>query len=174
MAGVARSHALPRFRGVGATIRGKNAFPVQLGVLGLISALALLGGVSSPVLVATASSKAEISPTQTTASWFSVESCQFNRDSRCPMANGRSLYDQEKTQPFFAASWDYKLGTHLTVCRADRRDRRHCVQSVVTDRGPAKRLVRQGRRLDLSKKSFEAVCGDLAQGTCQVSVEPIP
>ena len=89
------------------------------------------------------------------------------------MANGESLYAQEKTQPFFAASWDYKLGTHLTVCRADRGDRRNCVQSVVTDRGPAKRLVRQGRRLDLSKHAFQTICGDLRQGTCQVEIRQV-
>ena len=95
------------------------------------------------------------------------------------MANGRSLYEQEKTQPYFAASWDYPLGTLLQVCREGtvqmekRRLQNHCRTVTLTDRGPAKRLVRQGRRLDLSKASFQAVCGNLRQGVCEVEIQEI-
>ena len=86
----------------------------------------------------------------------------------CPTASGKSLYWLESHQPYFAASWDYPMGTRLHV-----RHTRHALTVEVTDRGPAKRLVNQGRRLDLSKAAFQAVCGDLAQGTCHVTVEAV-
>lgn len=100
-----------------------------------------------------------------TASWYSTEACRVNPDPRCPMANGRSLYEQEKTQPFFAASWDYPFGTRLLVESSLRR-----ITVVVTDRGPAKWLYRQGRIIDLSQAAFQALA-PLKEGIIQVSVE---
>ena len=105
-----------------------------------------------------------------TASWYSSkDTCPHNPDPRCPMANGRSIYEQEATQPFFAASWDYPLGAHLLVtARTGRRGVRTTVVEV-TDRGPAKQLVRQGRILDLSEKSFAAIA-DLKEGVINITV----
>ena len=113
------------------------------------------------------------------ASWYSLASCKREGTSGI-MANGRKLDDEA----FTAASWDYPLGTQLRVCRtppATRLDQQlvlqatPCIQVRLEDRGPAKRLVRQGRRLDLSKASFQAVCGDLRQGVCEVEIiEVIP
>lgn len=108
-----------------------------------------------------------------TASWYDISSsikegsCTDPAKRRCLTASGRPLDDEAYT----AASWDYGFGTHLTVCRDDRGDRLACVQAVVTDRGPARRLVRQGRILDLSQAAFQAVCGDLRQGLCEVEIQ---
>ncbi len=62
-----------------------------------------------------------------------------------PMANGQP-YDPAK---FTCASWDYDLGTVLTVTSGDKS-----VRVTVTDRGPSHQLHDQGRVLDLSKVAF--------------------
>ena len=46
------------------------------------------------------------------------------------------------------------------------------VQVIVTDRGPAKCLYRQGRILDLSKAAF-AKLAPLSQGVIQVEITPL-
>ena len=111
----------------------------------------------------------------TTASWYDNASakregtCHVGKRGGCLTASGRELDDQA----FTAASWDYPFGTPLAVCRTHRGDRGDCVQVVVTDRGPAKRLYRQGRILDLSKAAFAALA-PLKTGIIEVSVEPLP
>jgi len=77
------------------------------------------------------------------------------------MANGKRLDDQA----FTCASWDYPFGTRLRVESAGRS-----VIVVVTDRGPAKRLYRQGRIIDLSKAAFSEL-GSLKAGILSVTVE---
>jgi len=62
------------------------------------------------------------------------------------MANGRR-FDPDKLT---AASWYYALGTKVVVTHDDRS-----VVVEITDRGPAKRLARAGRKIDLSKAAFE-------------------
>ena len=72
------------------------------------------------------------------------------------MANGERLNDQV----FTAASWDYPLGTKVEVTRIDDRSRKPVLPSVrviITDRGPARRLVSQGRILDLSLKAAQTL-----------------
>lgn len=93
------------------------------------------------------------------------------------MANGRSLYEQEAMQPYFAASWDADLGSLLKVCLAtDETSGSHqpkvCVVVEVVDRGPSRRLYKQGRILDLSKKSFAALA-DLKEGVIEVEIEEV-
>jgi len=68
-----------------------------------------------------------------------------------PMANGK-LFDPEKRT---CASWFYSLGT---VLRVQSLDTGKMTEVIVTDRGPNKRLVREGRVIDLSKKAFEEIC----------------
>lgn len=68
------------------------------------------------------------------------------------MANGRPFNPDALT----AASWFYPLGTRLEVL-ADGHHAERGVRSVwvtITDRGPATRLVRQGRIIDLSAAAF--------------------
>jgi rare lipoprotein A len=61
------------------------------------------------------------------------------------MANGQP-FNPDK---FTAASWFYKLGSRVVVTHAGR-----CVVVEITDRGPAQRLVRAGRKIDLSRAAF--------------------
>ena len=125
-----------------------------------------------------------------TASWYSSkDACPHNHDPRCPMASGVSLYDQEKSQPYFAASWDYPFGTQLKVCRvpgnaagvwagegyAAKTPRPppqeiRCTVVEVTDRGPARGLYRRGRVLDLSRAAFLRLA-PLSRGVIEVTVE---
>ena len=66
------------------------------------------------------------------------------------------------------ASWFYPLGTRLIVHEVHNG---LSVVVVVTDRGPAHRLVRAGRRIDLSRPAF-AVLDGLELGLADVVVEP--
>jgi rare lipoprotein A len=61
------------------------------------------------------------------------------------MANGKRFDPDRLT----AASWFYPLGTRVVVTHAGRR-----VVVEITDRGPNKRLVNQGRMIDLSYAAF--------------------
>jgi len=60
------------------------------------------------------------------------------------MANGQRFNPDRLT----AASWFFDFGTKVIVTHANR--------SVVeiTDRGPTKRLVHEGRKIDLSRAAF--------------------
>ena len=79
-----------------------------------------------------------------------------------PMANGK-IFDPEKRT---CASWFDALGTVLLVRSLETG---LTTEVVVTDRGPSRRLVRQGRIIDLSKKAFEDICST-SKGLTQVSV----
>jgi rare lipoprotein A len=61
------------------------------------------------------------------------------------MANGRPFNPDRLT----AASWFYELVTKVCVRSGDKQ-----VIVTITDRGPAYRLVRQGRMIDLSAAAF--------------------
>ena len=91
-----------------------------------------------------------------TASWFSTETCAHNLDLRCPMADGTLLPEREANAPAFAAMWDVPLGSRVRVCHeVDAFNAyRRCLDVTIRDRGPAKRLVRQGRIIDLSQPAF--------------------
>jgi len=80
-----------------------------------------------------------------------------------PMANGK-IFDPEKNT---CASWFYEFGTTLVVTSLDTG---RSTEVVVTDRGPNKRLVCEGRVIDLSRKSFEEIC-DPDQGLTRVTVQ---
>jgi len=91
------------------------------------------------------------------ASYYSYE-CAFN-----PMANGQPFDPEERT----CASWYYDFGTVLVVTSLETG---LSTEVVVTDRGPNKRLVKQGRIIDLSKRAFEDIC-DLRQGLTAVEIK---
>jgi rare lipoprotein A len=90
------------------------------------------------------------------ASYYSYECAKM------PMANGKP-FDPEKHT---CASWFYKFGTVLEVKSLDTGK---ITEVVVTDRGPNKRLVREGRIIDLSKRAFQDICR-LERGLTKVEV----
>jgi len=66
------------------------------------------------------------------------------------MANGRR-FNPDK---FTAASWFYPLGAKVRVTLASPLAPQRSVVVTITDRGPAKELVRDGRIIDLSHAPF--------------------
>src|ERR1035437_6617836 len=80
-----------------------------------------------------------------------------------PMANGQPFDPNRLT----AASWVFPLGTKVMVT--------HEGQSVIveiTDRGPATRLFRRGRKIDLSRAAFTTLA-DPDLGLIDVTVRPL-
>jgi rare lipoprotein A len=84
-----------------------------------------------------------------------------------PMANGQRFDPDRLT----AASWFYPLGTRVRVTLRDQPER--SVEVTITDRGPARRLVRQGRTIDLAYAAFKAIA-DPDLGLVSVTVEAVP
>lgn len=91
------------------------------------------------------------------ASYYSYE-CANN-----PMANGK-IFDPEKRT---CASWFYDFGTILIVKSLDTG---LATEVVVTDRGPNKRLVKEGRLIDLSKRAFQDI-SRLEKGLTKVLIK---
>src|SRR3990167_6283326 len=65
------------------------------------------------------------------------------------------------------ASWFYPFGTILKVTSLNNG---RSINVTVNDRGPAKRLVKKGRVIDLSKKAFESI-SPLSAGVIPVRIE---
>jgi len=85
------------------------------------------------------------------------------------MANGRKFDPDQLT----AASWFYPLGTRVRVTVNAPEFESRSVMVTITDRGPARRLVQQGRVIDLGRAAFQKIAHpDL--GLIEVVVEPIP
>jgi rare lipoprotein A len=89
------------------------------------------------------------------------------------MANGKKFNPDQLT----AASWFYPLGTKVRVTAYARSGGSvRPVGSVVvriTDRGPAKHLVQDGRIIDLSHAAFKRLANP-NQGLVQLKVRPEP
>ena len=85
------------------------------------------------------------------------------------MANGKR-FDPDKLT---AASWFYPLGTtvRVTLASAGSTQQARSVLVTITDRGPAKRLVRQGRQIDLAHAAFRALAPP-EWGLVEVIVQP--
>ena len=81
------------------------------------------------------------------------------------MANGEIFDDTRIT----CAAWDYQFGTILKVTNLANGK---SVLVEVTDRGPAKRLYKKGRIVDLSKGAFREIAS-LERGIIEVTVEEI-
>ena len=101
----------------------------------------------------------------TEASYYTYASC-IREGTSGIMANGEKLNDEA----LICASWDYRFGTRLLV--TNKRNGRSVVVCV-TDRGPAKRLYKNGRKIDLSKKAMQ-VLGGIKKGIITVDVQPLP
>jgi len=84
------------------------------------------------------------------------------------MANGKKFDPDRLT----AASWFYPLGTRVRVTIHSPEFEQRSVLVTITDRGPAKRLVEQGRVIDLGRAAFRRIAEpDL--GLVEVIVEPV-
>jgi rare lipoprotein A len=101
-------------------------------------------------------------PSTGIASWYGEE----HRGKL--MANGKR-FDPDKLT---AASWFYPLGTKVRVSLASTSQPRASVVVTITDRGPDKHLVRDGRIIDLSHASFKRL-GAPEVGLLEVKVAPI-
>ena len=97
-----------------------------------------------------------------TASWYTYASTIKEGNSGIT-ASGQMMNDSKLT----AASWFYPFGTRLKVINQNNYK---SVEVVITDRGPAKRLVKKGRVIDLSKKAFESI-SPLSAGVIPVRIE---
>jgi rare lipoprotein A len=93
--------------------------------------------------------------TTTIASWYGEETQGY-------MAN-KEWFDPSALT---CASWDYPFGTLLVLRRVESKK---FVVVEVTDRGPAKRLYVNGRRLDLSRAAFARI-GLLSEGLLEVEI----
>lgn len=125
--------------------------PVILYALGLAALLAAPGALG-----------AEPKPLTGTAAWYG----EHYRGKA--MANGQP-FDPDKLT---AACWFYPLGTRVRVsCASPGASPPRSVLVTITDRGPAERLVNQGRVIDLSHAAFRALASPNI-GVIQVTVEP--
>ena len=84
------------------------------------------------------------------------------------MANGRKFNPDRLT----AASWFYPLGTKVRVTIEAQGRPKSTVLVTITDRGPAKRLVDDGRIIDLAHGAFKKLA-DPDLGLIRVSVRPV-
>ena len=108
------------------------------------------------------SALADVPPATGMASWY-------GEDHRGRlMANGKKFNPDKLT----AASWFYPLGTKVRVTLKSGNRNPRSVLVTITDRGPARDLVRDGRIIDLTHAAFKRL-GPPAIGLVAVSVEPL-
>lgn len=91
-----------------------------------------------------------------------------------PMANGSPFNPNQ----FTAASWYYPLGTRVWVTLRSPSPRLPGVPPprvlvTITDRGPAKHLVRQGRIIDLGHAAFQRLA-PTSVGLVEVTLQRVP
>jgi rare lipoprotein A len=108
------------------------------------------------------SALAEVKPVTGMASWYGEE-----HRGRL-MANGKRFNPDKLT----AASWFYPLGSKVRVTLNCNNPNSRSVLVTITDRGPAKELVRDGRIIDLTHAAFKRL-GHPAIGLVAVTVEPL-
>ena len=85
------------------------------------------------------------------------------------MANGQK-FDPDR---YTAASWTYPLGSRVRVTLENADQPARTLTVTITDRGPARKWVEQGRIIDLSKAAF-AQLAPVEKGLIPVSVQPLP
>jgi len=93
------------------------------------------------------------------ASWYSC-----NDKGILKTTANMEIFDDTKLT---CAIWSLPFNTYLKVTNLDNGK---SVIIRVNDRGPAKRLVKKGRIIDLTKEAFRRI-GDLNQGLINVKVE---
>ena len=97
-----------------------------------------------------------------TASYYTYASC-IREGTSGIMANGRRLQDKGVCT---AAMWKVPFGTKVKVKNIKNSKE---VIVTITDRGPAKRLVRQGRIIDLNLEAMRRLDG-IKRGLIQVEI----
>jgi len=117
---------------------------------------------TSLFLLALNSALADVASTTGVASWYGEE-----HRGRL-MANGKRFNPDRLT----AASWFYPLGAKVRVTLKSENHPARSVLVTITDRGPAKELVRDGRIIDLTHAAFKRL-GQPTQGLIAVKVETI-
>jgi rare lipoprotein A len=84
------------------------------------------------------------------------------------MANGKR-FNPDK---FTAASWFFPLGAKVRVTVTAPSEQPRSVVVTITDRGPAKEFVRDGRIIDLSHAPFKRLAAPYL-GLIEVAVQPV-
>jgi len=114
------------------------------------------------LLASAAFARADLPRMQGLASWYGEE----HRGKL--MANGEK-FDPDKMT---AASWDYPLGTRVRVTVNSKDFPTKTVMVTITDRGPKRELVNEGRVIDLGRAAFEKIAPK-ELGLVPVVVEPV-
>ena len=97
-----------------------------------------------------------------TASYYTRASC-IEESGQYVMANGKEFQDEALT----CATWGLKFGTRIKV--KNLRNGRSVIVEVA-DRGPAKKLYRRGRVLDLSIRAFSKIA-NVKEGVIHITYE---
>jgi rare lipoprotein A len=114
------------------------------------------------ILAAAGTTEAGVVAKQGLASWYG----EAHRGKL--MANGKRFNPDDLT----AASWFYPLGTKVRVTARASDNSTRSVVVTVTDRGPARELVREGRIIDLAHGAYKKLAHpDL--GLVLVSAHPV-
>lgn len=134
----------------------KMFFTLFISIAALISAAIIYNPNPAPVPIARTG----------VASWYSEKSTREerneNENAERKMANGKIFDDSE----MLAASWDYDFDTELTV---ENLKNGKTVRVTVTDRGPCRRLYKEGRIIDLARSAFAKIA-DLDEGLIDVCI----
>jgi len=115
----------------------------------------------STITTKTSSGTIDFSCIEGMASWYA----EFSPGIRTTTANMEIFDDDELT----CAIWHVPFDTILEVTNLQNGKK---VMVRVNDRGPAKRLCRQGRVIDLAKAAFQKIA-DLDKGLIKVRIRPI-
>ncbi len=117
--------------------------------------------ITAPLNFQTFAVQSEMAGFEGMASWYGFSSPGINRKT----AN-MEIFDQEDMT---CAMWRVPFNTILKVTNWEGG---RSVYVRVNDRGPAKRLVKEGRIIDLTKGAFQRIA-DLRKGLIRVRVEII-
>lgn len=96
-----------------------------------------------------------------TASWYAEFSPGINKNT----ANGEVFDDSRKT----CAIWGVPFNSVIEITNLENQK---SVTVRVNDRGPARRLLKRGRKIDLTMAAFREIA-DLDQGLAKVRLKII-
>ena len=82
---------------------------------------------------------------------------------------GKASWYYAKEPGMTSAMWHVPKGSYLKITNVENNK---SIVVRVTDRGPSKRLVKEGRIIDLNRDAFARICNP-CQGLCPVIVEKL-